>query len=102
MDSRGSREIVKGNRFHATGESQLLVLDDAGHQLFMGNPTGFIQLISDDLLGRVTGRWELKKYTSNYVDENGELMYTDLEGGVYESWRVEGKRQRALLAENAQ
>ena len=31
MDSRGSREIVRSNRFFASGESQLHVLPGAGH-----------------------------------------------------------------------
>lgn len=31
MDPRGSSEIVKANRFFASGESQLLILENAGH-----------------------------------------------------------------------
>ena len=53
MDSRGSRDVVRTNRFFATGESQLHILPNAGHQLFMGNPQGFVNLVTDDLLGRV-------------------------------------------------
>lgn len=53
MDSRGSREIVKKNKFKKTGESQLHVLPDAGHQLYMSNPEGFVELVTNDLKGRV-------------------------------------------------
>ena len=42
MDSRGSRDIVRGNKHFLTGQSQLHVLPGAGHQLFMGNPAGFV------------------------------------------------------------
>ena len=42
MDSRGSRDVVRCNQFFASGQSQLHILEDAGHQLFMGNPAGFI------------------------------------------------------------
>ena len=83
MDSRGSREIVRANRFFATGESQLHVLPNAGHQLFMGNPEGFIKLVLDDLLGRVTGRFELRRYTTTYVDAEGNFTHTDTE---YAEW----------------
>ena len=38
MDSRGSREIVKANKFFSTGQSQCHILKNAGHQLFMTNP----------------------------------------------------------------
>ena len=57
MDSRGSREIVKASQFYASGQSQLLVLPQAGHQLFMGNPEGFVELVTDDLLGRQTHQY---------------------------------------------
>lgn len=57
MDSRGSREVVKANPFFASGQSQLLVLPNAGHQLFMGNPEGFVELVIDDLLGRTTHQY---------------------------------------------
>merc|ERR1711871_936348 len=73
MDSRGSREIVRANQFKDTGESQLHELPNAGHQLFMGNPEGFIQLVTDDLLGHVKGRFQIRKYTVNYVDDAGNL-----------------------------
>ena len=79
MDSRGSREVVRGNRFFNTGESQLHVLQRAGHQLFMGNPSGFVELVTNDLLGRVLGNFQIKKYTINYVDEEGNLTHTDTE-----------------------
>jgi len=79
MDSRGSREVVRGNRFFNTGESQLHILPRAGHQLFMGNTQGFIELVTDDLLGRVIGRFQISKYTINYVDAEGNLTHTDTE-----------------------
>ena len=53
MDSRGAREIVKQNKHFAKGDSQLHVLPNAGHQLFMNNPQGFLQLLTADLLGQV-------------------------------------------------
>lgn len=53
MDSRGSREIVKANKFFATGESQLHILEGAGHQLFMNNTEGFIELLIGDLTGNL-------------------------------------------------
>ena len=87
MDSRGSREVVRCNQFFASGQSQLHILENAGHQLFMGNPTGFIQLITDDLLGRVTHRFQLKQYTCNYVDEQGNLTHTDTE---FQEYRARG------------
>lgn len=51
MDSRGALEIVKANKFFGSGESQLHVLPEAGHQLFMNNPEGFIKLVIGDLTG---------------------------------------------------
>lgn len=51
MDHRGALEIVKANKFYASGESQLHILPEAGHQLFMNNPNGFIDLVIGDLTG---------------------------------------------------
>ena len=53
MDSRGARDIVKANKFFESGDSQLHVLPNAGHQLFMNNPQGFVELITADVLGHV-------------------------------------------------
>ena len=50
----------------------------------MGNPEGFIQLVTDDLLGRVSHRFELKEYTTNYVDDAGKLTHTDTEFQEYQ------------------
>ena len=62
-------------------------MENAGHQLFMGNPAGFIQLITDDLLGRVTHRYQLSQYTCNYVDGQGHLTHTDTE---FQEWKIRG------------
>lgn len=40
MDSRGSRQIIRASKFHASGQSQLHVLPDSGHQFFINNPDG--------------------------------------------------------------
>ena len=82
MDSRGSREIVKTNKFYATGESQLHVLAEAGHQLFMNNPEGFIELVVADLTGVIKNQFETRSYTMMYVDNFGQPMkgfYDDAE-----------------------
>jgi len=83
MDSRGSREVVRANKFFASGQSQLHELPRAGHQLFMGNPEGFIALVSADLLGQVTGRYEIKRFTVDYVDELGNFLSIDEEYEQY-------------------
>lgn len=79
MDSRGSRDIVKTNRFFASGESQCYVLPGAGHQLWYGNPSGFIDIVTNDLLGRVSHTYEITKYTTNYVDDQGNFTHNDTE-----------------------
>lgn len=45
----------------------------------MGNPQGFIELLTADLLGKIRGRYEICKYTNNYVDDEGNLTHTDTE-----------------------
>ena len=45
----------------------------------MGNPQGFIKLLTADLLGTILGRYEICKYTNNYVDDEGNLTHTDTE-----------------------
>ena len=45
----------------------------------MGNPMGFIELLTADLLGTILGRYEICKYTNNYVDDEGNLTHTDTE-----------------------
>ena len=57
MDSRGSREIVKSSKFFASGESQLHILQGAGHQLFMNNTEGFIELMIGDLTGNLKNQY---------------------------------------------
>ena len=71
MDSRGALEIVKANKFFASGESQLHVLPDAGHQLFMNNPEGFIKLVVDDLTGALKHTVQARPFPIMYVDANG-------------------------------
>ena len=85
MDSRGSREIVRANKFFASGQSQLHVLSNAGHQLFMDNPTEFVELVRDDLLGHVTHGFKIRRYSTNYVDDNDNLTHTDVEFQEYGS-----------------
>jgi cardiolipin-specific phospholipase len=68
MDSRGSREIVKANKFFSTGESQLHILENAGHQLFMNNTKGFIALMIADLTGNLRHMYQPKPYSVMYVD----------------------------------
>lgn len=77
MDSRGSREIIKNNKFFATGESQLHVLPGAGHQLFNDNPLGVAKLIWEDLTGRLSGTYQLCIYSIKYYDENGNETFLD-------------------------
>ena len=67
MDSRGSREIVQLNRHFATGDSNLHVLPDAGHQLFMNNPTGFAELLTADLTGQLKNVFQPQKYRVRYI-----------------------------------
>jgi pimeloyl-ACP methyl ester carboxylesterase len=54
MDSRGARDIIRRNKFFETGQSQLHVLPNSGHQFFINNPEGIAELIKNDLLGHVT------------------------------------------------
>ena len=86
MDSRGSREIVRGNRFFATGESNLHVLQDGKHQLMMSNPDGFCQLLTDDLLGNIKFQYVIKKFSIRYTDDDGNETHQDTE---YEEWCLE-------------
>ena len=48
----------------------------------MGNPNGFVTLVCDDILGRVSGRFQITRYTVSYVDAEGNAILPDLE---YES-----------------
>ena len=45
----------------------------------MGNPRGFVKLLTDDILGRVRSRFQIRRYTTNYVDVAGNLTHTDTE-----------------------
>ncbi len=74
MDSRGSREIVKANKFFASGLSQLHVLPNAGHQLFMNNPEGFVTLVVGDLLGTIKDQFQTNPYTVMYADPVTEQL----------------------------
>ena len=35
--------------------------------------------MTDDLLGRVSFRFQMKQYSVNYVDDHGNLTHTDTE-----------------------
>jgi len=54
----------------------------------MGNPIGFVELVTNDLLGRVLGNFQIKKYTINYVDEAGNLTHTDTEYAFMEEQKL--------------
>ena len=54
----------------------------------MGNPIGFVELVTNDLLGRVLGNFQIKKYTINYVDEAGNLTHNDTEYAFMEEQKL--------------
>ena len=58
MDGRGSRKIVKSNQYFQSGKSQLHLLKDAGHQLFMDNPEGFAEVVIGDLTGQLSRTYQ--------------------------------------------
>lgn len=60
------------------------ILANAGHQLHMGNPVGFVELLKKDLLNEITHEYNLKQYTVSYVDDNDEPLHLDTE---YERWK---------------
>ena len=74
MDARGSRQIVSENKFFAVGSSQLHILENAGHQLFMTNPRGFVELLTADCLGIITHEYNPRRYTNQYLDDNKEVI----------------------------
>ena len=51
----------------------------------MGNPEGFVAILTADLLGQVSGQYQIKRYTTNYVDDMGNLTHLDLEFEEYEN-----------------
>jgi hypothetical protein len=55
------------------------VLSNSGHQFFINNPEGIANLIRDDLLGNVTHRFELCKYSIKYTDNQGNEIHLDQE-----------------------
>jgi len=77
MDSRGSYTIVSKNKFFEAGDSQLHILENAGHQLFMDNPEGFVKLVTDDLLGNIKGAVQQKPVVLQYVDDEGNVRELD-------------------------
>jgi cardiolipin-specific phospholipase len=79
MDSRGSRQIIRANKFFASGESQLHVLANSGHQFFISNPDGIAELNKNDLLGLITHRFERRVYSIKYVDDANNETYLDEE-----------------------
>ena len=79
MDSRGSREIVRANRFYTSGESQIYLLNGANHNLWYNAPDSFVDVLTNDLLGIYKHNFQIKKYTTNYVDRNGKPVHTDTE-----------------------
>ena len=79
MDTRGSREIVRANPFYASGESQIYVLPGATHHLWYDCPKSFVEVITNDMLGISKHIFQIKKYTTNYVDKDGNETHTDTE-----------------------
>jgi pimeloyl-ACP methyl ester carboxylesterase len=77
MDSRGSRQIVRASKFFESGESQLHLLDNATHQMFVTNPAGVAQVMIDNLLGNVTHQRQFRLYSYRYVDDEGNETYLD-------------------------
>ena len=94
MDSRGSREIVRINPTFQSGQSQLHLLQGAGHQLWMGNPQGFIETVTNDLLGNVTHNFQIQRYTTNYVDEMGNFIELDMEWEQLHANETEESKER--------
>ena len=45
----------------------------------MGNPQGFIEIVTNDLLGTVMHNFQIQRYTTNYVDEMGNFTELDTE-----------------------
>ena len=40
----------------------------------MTNPDGFVELLTDDCLDRITHRYNIRRYTNQYLDENKEVI----------------------------
>jgi len=49
VDSSGSEVVVKANKFFKTGNSQLHIIKDAGHQMHMDNPDMLVERITGDI-----------------------------------------------------
>ena len=92
MDSRGSREIIQLNRHFAAGDSNLHVLPDAGHQLFMNNPTGFAELLTADLTGQLKNIFQPQKYRVRYITLQGEPM-TEFDDPLFPEAAADGQEE---------
>lgn len=77
MNPTGSRLIVKTNPFYESGQSNLILLPNAGHQLFMNNPEGFIELVTKDLLGQIKNVWQPANSSVKYVDNDGNEVVVE-------------------------
>jgi len=51
MDTRGSSHIIKQNKFFASGESNLYVLEKSGHRMPTMQPEGFCKILIEDING---------------------------------------------------
>ena len=43
----------------------------------MGNPQGFVELLKDDILGRKKHFYEIQRYTVQYADDDGKILFED-------------------------
>ena len=55
------------------------MLAGATHHLWYDCPETFVDVMTKDLLGVSEHIFQIKKYTTNYVDKEGNLTHTDTE-----------------------
>ena len=60
LGSEGSEELIKANKFYATGESQLFKLEDSGHNMHWHNPEGLAEIMTGFFTCKINGRFEPK------------------------------------------
>ena len=73
MCSRGSRQIVRANRYFKEGICQLHILENQDHTL-MDDPIAFSRLLTADCLGKVSHRYQTLDYKIYFEDNDGDFI----------------------------
>lgn len=58
--AEGADRVIKNNRFHASGQSQIFKLHNSGHNVFLDNPPALTDYMIGFFNGTVTHTFDLK------------------------------------------